>query len=55
VIYEISQEVKEHLLQCKIQITEKPLVERFTITQLIIDDEFELNITGDKVHIYVHT
>ena len=54
-IYEISQEVKEHLLQCKIQITEKPLVERFTITQLIIDDEFELNITGDKVHIYVHT
>ena len=47
-IYEISQEVKEHLLQCNVtcQVVE---VREFVITKLIIDDEWELQMSSSEV------
>lgn len=52
-IYEISQKVKDHMLHCTITYEEiKPLlkVQKFVITQVIIDDELELlKMSSDKV------
>ena len=47
-IYEISQEVKEHLLQYNItwQVID---VQKFVITKLIIDDEWELQMSPNMV------
>ena len=47
-IYEISQKVKEHLLKCSVtcQVIK---VQKFVITRLIIDDEWELLMSPNKV------
>ena len=51
-IYEISLEVKKHLLQCNIT-SQAIKVHKFVFTKLIIDDEMELQMSPDKVFMYL--